>query len=285
MRVFLTGATGYIGGAVAAALRAGNHEVTALVRPDAETSALRGLGVALISGDLAALPGLADEGALDGFDAFVHTAQSTTDTVALSRTAIDTFLRRNAYVLFTSGVWVLGNGKADENTPTRPLSLVAWRAGHEQLVLAGGPHAVIRPGCVYGGKQSLLAGLFAAAEQGKPIDIVGDGSNRWALIDLHDLAACYLRILETRGHGIFHAVDDSRVTLDQCAQAIAPQGTISHIPPNAVRPKLGPFTDALLVDQEISSDQTRQRLGWSPKRDFVGSIGEQWEEWRRKSEG
>ena len=101
-----------------------------------------------------------------------------------------------------------------------------------------------------------------------------------ALVDLRDLAACYLRILETRGHGIFHAVDDSCLTLDQCAQAIAPGGTISHIQPDAVRPKFGPFTDALLVDQEVSSALTRHRLNWSPKRDFLGSIGEQWEEYR-----
>src|SRR5216683_2860364 len=117
MRVFLTGATGYVGGAVAVALRNGGHEVGALVRPDADTSALRDLGVTLIAGDLAALPHLAGDGALDGFDAFVHSAQSSTDTAALGRTAIETFLGRGAYLLYTSGIWVLGSGKGDENTP------------------------------------------------------------------------------------------------------------------------------------------------------------------------
>jgi nucleoside-diphosphate-sugar epimerase len=277
MRVFLTGATGYVGGAVAAALRAAGHDVGALVRPDAKTSALRDRGVTLIAGDLAALPRLAAAGSLDGFEAFVHAAQSPTDAAALNQTAVETFLQRDAYLLYTSGIWVLGNGKADENTPVRSLPIVAWRPAQEQLVLSSG-QAVIRPGCVYGGRQSLFAGWFAAARQGKPIEIVGDGTNHWALVNLHDLAACYLRILETRSQGIFHAVDDSRLTLDEVANTIAPQGTTVHIPPDAVRPKMGPFTDALLVDQEISSSLTRQRLGWSPKRDFRGSIREQWEE-------
>lgn len=280
MRVFLTGATGYVGGAVAAALRAAGHDVGALVRPGANTSALRSLGVTLIEGDLAALPRLADDGSLDGFDAYVQAAQSQTDTAALGHTAIETFLGRGAYLLYTSGIWVLGSGTADENTPTRSLPIVAWRPPHEELVLTSGPHAVIRPGCVYGGKQSLFAGWFAAAAAGKPIEIVGDGTNRWALINVHDLADCYLRIIETRAHGIFHATDDSHLTLDQCAQIIAPQATISHIPPEAVRATLGLFTDALLLNQEVSSGLTRQRLGWSPKRDFSGSIGEQWSEYR-----
>ena len=74
MRVFLTGATGYIGSAVAIALRERGHDVDALVRPDAETGALRERGVVLISGELESLPSLREEVA--NCDAFVHTAVS-----------------------------------------------------------------------------------------------------------------------------------------------------------------------------------------------------------------
>jgi nucleoside-diphosphate-sugar epimerase len=279
MRIFLTGGTGYIGGAVASALVTRNHEVVALARSGSETGRLRQLGVTLISGDLASLPQLAEDGALDGFDAFVHAAQAAQDAAALNRIAIDTFLARNAYVLYTSGVWVLGNGAADEDTPVRPLPIVAWRPAQEQLVLSAG-HGVIRPGCVYGGKQSLLAPWFAAAEQNQPLQIAGDGNNHWAMVNLHDLADCYVRIVESRGRGTFHAVDDTQATLNECARAVAPNGTIEHVTPNP-----GPFTDALLVDQEISSQKTRQRLGWIPKRDFVSSVSEQWDEWRAANRG
>jgi nucleoside-diphosphate-sugar epimerase len=279
MRVFMTGATGYIGSEVAASLRAKGHDVAALVRPDADSKRLRDLGVVLVAGDLASLPSLADT--LGESDVVLHTAQSHTDTVALDRGVVDTFLaQKNAHTLYTSGVWVLGNtDHADETTPPQPLALVAWRPAHEQRVLdAGG--AVLRPGCVYGGKQSLLADWFASAEQGKAISIVGDGANRWAFIDLHDLADCYVRIVEQRAAGMFHAIDDTHASLDACARAIAPDASVEHVPAENVRPKLGPFTDALTIDQVISSERTRQALGWSPRRTFLGSVDDQWREWR-----
>ncbi|HYR29409.1 MAG TPA: NmrA family NAD(P)-binding protein, partial [Thermoanaerobaculia bacterium] len=66
MRIFLTGATGYIGCEVARALHEANHEVAALVRPDAETRQLRDLGAFLVSGDLHSLPSLRQQ--LAGYD-------------------------------------------------------------------------------------------------------------------------------------------------------------------------------------------------------------------------
>src|SRR5437016_643493 len=165
MRVFITGATGYIGGAVAAAMRDRGHEVTALVRPESETNRLRERGIVVVAGDLASLPSLGD--VLAGHDCYIHTASSRThDKAALDKTAVDVFTAQNAHVLYTSGVWVLGNGRSDESSPANPLPIVAWRVEHEQVVLRSGTHAVLRPGCLYGGKQSLFADWFSAAERG-----------------------------------------------------------------------------------------------------------------------
>src|SRR5207237_9721477 len=151
--------------------------------PDSDTGALRVQGVGIVSGDLAELPSPGDT--LAGYDAFVHTAQAHSDaTVALDRGAIDAFTSHDAFLLYTSGVWLLGNtfdAVADESSPVNPLSLVAWRPAHEEAVLRSGQNAVLRPGCVYGGKQSLLAEWFAAADRDEPIRIVGDGQHRWAL--------------------------------------------------------------------------------------------------------
>lgn len=277
MRIFLTGATGYIGGAVAAALRNNGHEVAALVRPDADSKRLRDLGVVLVAGDLAALPSLRDR--LDGFDAFVHTAQAKQNTVEADRAAVDTFTSSGRFFVYTSGVWVLGNtNDAHEGSPVNPLQLVAWRPPHEELVVGAGG-AVIRPGCVYGGRQSLLAGWFASAQQNQPLQIVGDGKNRWAMVHVTELADLYVRVLEQQANGMLHGIDDSDATLDEMARAIAPNGTIEHVPLEAAREKLGAFADALAVDQHISSEATRHMTGWNPWKTFRSSVSEQWQEW------
>ncbi len=272
MRVFITGATGYVGAAVASALFDRGHEITALVRPESEAKDLRERGVVIVAGDLASLPELA--GTLKGHDAFVHTAFGRTrDAVAHDKTAVDV-MTRAGFLVYTSGVWVLGPGASNESSPPNPIPLVAWRAGHEQIVLAGGPNAVVRPGCVYGGKQSLLAEWFAAGDQRRPLQVPGDGNNRWAMVNLHDLADCYVRVVEQRAGGICDAVDDTRSTLNECARAVAPSGKIEHVAAE------GPMAAALALDQNVSSDATRRKLGWTPRRTFLTSIDEQWREWR-----
>ncbi|HLJ73642.1 MAG TPA: NAD-dependent epimerase/dehydratase family protein [Thermoanaerobaculia bacterium] len=276
MRVFLTGGTGYIGGAVAQALLKRGHEVAALARAESDDSQLRSHGAFIVAGDLSSLPQLA--ATLGAYDALVHTAFSGTDPVEQDRIVVDTLSKQKGHFVYTSGVWVLGNGdNLNESTPVNPLPLVAWRPAHEKLALANGGGAVIRPGCVYGGKQSLLADWFAAADQKRPIKVVGDGKNRWAMVDLHDLADCYVRAVEQRATGVFHAVDDAHATIDECAGAIAKN--IEHVPAE------GFMAPALTVNQIVSSKATRARLGWSPRRTFVNSIGEQWREWRTATRG
>ncbi|MGZ8711010.1 MAG: NAD-dependent epimerase/dehydratase family protein [Thermoanaerobaculia bacterium] len=285
MRIFITGATGYIGGAVAAALRIRGHEVAALVRADADARRLRDLGVFLLTGDLEALPSLCQH--FREYDAFVHAAQSAKDTAAADRAAVDTFTSLPGHFVYTSGVWVLGNThRADEASDVNPLSIVRWRPPHEELVLGSGG-AVLRPGCVYGGRQSLFGAWFAAAEQNEPIRITGDGNNRWALVDLHDLSDLYVRAVEQRATKVLHGIDDSRSTLNECAKALSSassgSSTVEHVPLDVARATLGEFADALAIDQTIDSRETRAKLGWEPKRTFLDSIDEQWREWRDAS--
>ena len=279
MRVFLTGATGYIGSAVATALRNAGHEVGALVRADADSRHLRDLGAFLITGELESLPSLKDQ--LESYDAFVHTAQSRRNTVEADRAAVDTFSALPGHFVYTSGVWVLGNTtSADESSPVNPLALVAWRPPHEELVLGSGG-AVLRPGCVYGGKQSLVADWFVAVSQNAPLTMVGDGTNRWAMVHLDDLTDLYVRAVEKRAEGMLHGIDDSHATLDECARAVAPNAELQHTPLDAARGTLGGFADALAVDQVIASTHTRQYTGWAPKRTFIDSVDGQWSEWKR----
>lgn len=278
MRIFLTGATGYIGNAVALALRKRGHDVDALVRPESETRSLRDAGVGLIAGALSTLPSLE----FAEYDAVVHTAVANKNPAGLDQTAVDVFTASGRPFLYTSGVWVLGNTtNADESTAVNPLQRVAWRVEHERQVLGSGG-AVLRPGCGYGGKQSLLAEWFESLEKRGPIRIVGEGNNRWAFVHLEDLADCYVRAIEQRATGILHAIDDTHASLNECASALSKGATVEHLPVD--RAKLGSFADALTVDQVISSEATRRKLGWKPKRTFTSSIDEQWREWRSAHE-
>ena len=285
MRVFITGATGYIGSAVAPALRERAHDVTALVRPETDAKNLRDRGVEIVAGDLASLPSLANT--LGGFDAFLHIAQaSTPDAAALNRTALDIFTAQKGFLVYTSGVWVCGNTGGEvavESTPTNPLDIVAWRPEQEQAALATGRSAVLRPGCVYGGKQSLCGAWFEAADRKETIRLVGDSNNQWAMVNLHDLVDCYVRIAEQRATGIFHAVDDTNETLLGCVLAVARGSAIETIPVETARQKLGVFADALAIDQRVSSTATRKKLGWNPSREFTSSVDEQWREWRTRA--
>jgi nucleoside-diphosphate-sugar epimerase len=278
MRIFLTGGTGYIGGAVAASLRARQHEVTALTRAESDSHKLRDLGVVIVAGDLASLPSLHDT--LEQHDVIVHCAQSNENAEELTTIAMNAYADVRAHLIYTSGVWVLGNTtSADENTPIDPLAIVKWRPAQEERAIAKGG-AVIRPGCVYGAEQSLLRDWFASIERNEAIHLVGDGNNRWAMVNLHDLADCYVRAVETRATGILHGIDDTHATLAECVRALNGDVRIETTPVEVARQKFGPFADALAIDQVISSEETRKKIGWIPKRDFISSVDEQWREWR-----
>lgn len=293
MKIFITGATGYIGSAVALDLRRRGHAVTALVRPGASAAALRDSGIKLVEGTLGTILDHLD--VIEAHEVYVHAAQSNdADKVLNDENAIEALTRfRNGgrYFIYTSGVWVLGNaGPAvdDEAMPPEPIELVAWRPKHERFVLEasrdGFTTAVIRPGCVYGRTQSLLRSWFEAARENRPVEIVGDGANRWAMVDLGDLVDCYRLAIEQRASGVLHAVDDTHATLREMAAAVVKSkgsaSSIATIPPEVARQQMGPFADALMIDQNVSSAWTRQHLGWTPKREFVSSVGEQWREFR-----
>jgi len=230
---------------------------------------------------------------IEDHEVYVHVAQSNdAEKIQNDENAIEALTRfrdGGRYFIYTSGVWVLGNaGPAvdDESMPPNPLELVAWRPKHEHFVLEASrdefPTAVIRPGCVYGRSQSLLRPWFEAARDRRPVEIIGDGANRWAMVGLTDLVACYRLAIEQRATGILHAVDDTRATLREVANAIirakGSASSITTVPPDDARQAMGAFADALMADQNVSSAWTRQHLGWSPTREFMSSVADQWKE-------
>src|SRR3989442_9544751 len=203
MRVFVTGATGYVGFAVATALRRAGHDVYGLTRGAAKASQLARQEIHPVQGDIGDPKSYAY--AAEECSVLVHAAfESSASAVAKDKSAIDALIeagRRGAQpktLIFTSGVWVHGDtgGKlVDESTPLHPIQLVAWRPAHEQMVLQAKTvrGLVIRPGCVYGGRSGLTGGWFAAALAGQPPPGGGARPNRWAGVHGGGPAEAHLR--------------------------------------------------------------------------------------------
>ena len=147
MRIFLTGATGYIGSAVLdAALRA-NHQITALVRTPQAADALASRGVTPVLGDLKTLKSY--RAAAEGLDSYIHTAaDSSPKREEVDRKAIDTLLGLGAAraksspvsFVYTSGIWVLGSNAQpmDETAQPNPGQLLGWRPGARAARAASG---------------------------------------------------------------------------------------------------------------------------------------------------
>ncbi|MGI8671784.1 MAG: NAD-dependent epimerase/dehydratase family protein [Luteitalea sp.] len=298
MRVFVTGATGYIVSVVVDALQRASHHVVALVRHQEKARRLADRGVDTALGTLGNPNTWRQQAST--CDGFVHAAfERSAKGVEIDRIALDTLIdlaqhaaaRGPASLVYTSGIWVLGATQeaVDESAPLAPIDLVAWRPAHERLVLdaAGGQlrTAVVRPGVVYGGSQGIVADMLKDAENGL-MRIVGTGENHWPLVYDRDLADLYVRVLTAEdGHGVYHANDEADEQVRAIADAIAAHRPhppdIRFVPLAEARTKMGPYADALALDQRVRSPRARA-LGWNPSlRSVAGNIPRLSEELRR----
>jgi nucleoside-diphosphate-sugar epimerase len=285
MKVFLTGGSGYIGSAVALALKKAGHDVLALVRSEAKGDALKKAGVKLAVGELGNPAGYA-AGAW-GRAAFVQVAQDwTPQGPELDRKTIGNardLLRGQvgATFIYTSGCWVQGptNGVGDESAPLKPARAVAWRPAHEQAALEmakdGIRSVVVRPGIVYGGAHGgIPAMFFGTALKHGAAHLVGTGENHWPMVHIDDLAELYVRLVERAPAGsVYHAADASRLTQREIAEAASrAAGKDGKVQPQ--QPDGTPYQEALTLDQQISSEKARNDLDWRPRHEsFVAEAG------------
>ena len=302
MRIFLTGATGYIGSAVLDALLRAGNDVTALVRDPEKAERVARRGVTPIVGELA--KPVSYLAAAEGAEAIIHTAYEYSKRgPEVDRQAIDTLLgvasRRTvagqpACFVYTSGIWVLGDTPtpATESSPLRPISLVDWRPRHERLVLdaalAGVRTVVLRPGIVYGGARGIIGDLLKQGANGL-VRVVGDGKNRWPCVYDRDLADLYVRVTtQTDASGVFHANDEADEHVNDIVDAIArharTKADVRHVPIEEARAKMGPYADALALDQVVRSPRAHA-LGWAPSLHSVaGNVARLLEEFRTSRE-
>jgi nucleoside-diphosphate-sugar epimerase len=280
VRVLLTGATGYIGRAVAEEMSAVGHVVVAVARSAAAESQLRDLRYETVRGDLLRPESLVD--AARACDRLVHLAATQDDDMAASEQAtVRAFLGALAGsekpFVYTSGVWVYGGAPPgqvlDEDSATDPVAIYAWRPALEAEVLAaarsGVRSIVIRPAMVYGRGGGPLNQFGDMAVNGIP-RYVGDGSNHWTLVHVDDLARLYVLALERASAGtlINAAVGEPIRVSDLALAATAGAGfTNPPVPwPEAdAAHVLGPVVaEALTRDHRISGERARTLLGWQP---------------------
>jgi len=303
MRIFLTGATGYIGSAVLDALIRAGHDVTALVRNNEKAARVAGRGAHPVVGNLAdpesyraasdaqdgyiltafdAAPGRGPAVDRIGLDAIIATAKRP-------RTASST-APETRFIIYTSGVWVLGRTPepAAENAPLNPIQLVSWRPDHEDYVLRSGTDRlrtiVVRPGVVYGRGSGIIGELFKAASNGL-VRVVGDGNNHWPCIYDRDLADLYAKLAAREdAKGVYHANDEGDERVNDIVSAISPYVALTpdvrHVPIDEARAKMGSYAEALSLDQVIRSPRAKA-LGWNPSlRSVGGNAARLLEEWR-----
>ena len=278
MRVFVTGATGFIGSAVVKELIGAGHQVLGMARSDAGAESLEAAGAQAHRGDLEDLESLRS-GAAES-DAVIHTAfrhdwSRFAESCELDKSAIeavgDVLQGSSRRFIVSSGVGVAQGRAATEDDPPLPSSPSLPRVSEVTAValMERGVHAsVMRLPQVHDiVKQGLVTPLIAVARAKGVSAYVGEGQNRWPAAHVTDVARLYLLALDNGTAGArYHAVAEEGVRLKDIATAIGrglnvPVISISQEQAQEHFGFLGFFAGR---DPLTSSAQTRARLGWNP---------------------
>jgi len=298
-KLFVTGASGYLGGVIAARLARAGHDVLGLVRRAEDAESLSRLGVHPVVGDLTKPESYV--GMLKNCDAGVHAAYADDGApAALDQLALEAFadaaedgrLRR---FIYTSGLWVHGDPKGGTLEETQPLDTplphVAWRAAHEEIVMDLAQHEVapivFRPAIAYGGSGGILGDWFREAHDSGTVTYPGDGTQHWALVHRDDIAEAYRLGIEHASAGDrFLLADGSAFTVRELAEAVANAtgATPRPRPADELLAALGDYGFALLADGRINATKARRELGWVPRHtSFVAEADALLREWQESA--
>jgi nucleoside-diphosphate-sugar epimerase len=272
MRVFVTGATGFIGSLVVQELIGGGHKVLGLARSDAGAKTLTALGAEVLRGSLEDLEGLRKGAATS--DAvihlgFLHDFSKFAENCEVDRRAIEALGAgiggSNKPLIVTDGAPVETEDEAvPADIPTPRVSENTALGLLSKRVRA----SVVRLPQVHDTKkQGLVSYLIAIAREKGVSAYVGDGSNRWPSVHVSDAARLYKLVLEKNEAGArYHAVAEEGVRLREIAETIGrgldiPVRSISKEEAGTHFGWLGMF---IARDRPVSSAITRKKLGWNP---------------------
>ena len=279
MRVFVTGATGFVGFAVTKELIGAGHQVLGLARSEAGASSLVSIGAQVHRGDLEDLESLRSGAATaDGVIhcAFNHDFSKFAANCELDRQAIETlgFVLEGSDRPFivTSGIGPLAPGRAatEEDEPM-PTTTSYPRASEQTAVLLaarGIRTSVVRLPQVHDPvKQGFVSYLIAVAREKRVSAYVGDGRTRWAAGHLLDTAHLYRLAFEKGSTGArYHAVGEEGVLMEEIAEAIGRglKVPVVAVPAEEAVQHFGFLGNFAGLDMPASSALTQERSGWQP---------------------
>jgi nucleoside-diphosphate-sugar epimerase len=299
MRVFVTGASGWIGSAVVPELIGAGHEVTGLARSDASAAALTKAGARVHRGDLDDLDGL--RGAAGASDGVIHLAfnvdlalsgdfQGAVDADRRAIEALGEALTGSDRPLVMASVTLVleaGRVGTELDAPSLDPADVGGpraRLAPEQVALSfaslGVRSSAVRlPPTVYGdGDHGFLANQIAIARAKGVSGFIGDGSNRWSAVHRLDAARLFRLALENAPAGSrLHAVADEGVPTRAIAEVIGRhlEVPVVSVPAEDASEHFGPLAGFLAADTPASSALTRELLGWQPTHHgLIDDLGE-----------
>ncbi|HLW70773.1 MAG TPA: SDR family oxidoreductase [Candidatus Binataceae bacterium] len=300
MRVFVTGATGFIGSAIVSELIGAGHRVLGLARSDAAAASLKAVGAEVHRGALDDPDSLkrgaeASDGVIHA--AFVHdflSDNSVRDFSSLYLAAAETDRRAietlglalagsDRPLVVTSGTALLApNRLGTEDDGPDPASSAAPRVASEETTLSmasrGVRASVVRlPPSVHGdGDRGFVPGLINFAREKAVSGYVGEGFNRWPAVHRLDAAVLYRLALESAPAGSrLHAVAEEGVALRDIAIAIGRHLNVPvvSVPSARAGDHFGWLTNFIAMDNPTSSSLTRKRVGWRPaQRDLIQDL-------------
>ena len=281
MRIFVTGATGFIGTALVKELVAANHQVRGLARSEAGAERLKAEGVEVHRGTLQDLNSLRSGAA--GMDAVVHLAFNHDDMSKFAENAADerraiealgSVLVPGKLLVVTSGTGLASGGPGHvrvESDP--PLSNAAVPRQPEEVARAvaerGVRVAIVRLPQVHDTrKQGLVPFLTETARRKGVSAYVGDGANRWAAAPLADVSRLYRLVVEQTGPGttVYHAVQEEGVALREIAETLGKGLKVPVVSLDAEQAAehFGWLAHFAALDMPASSEWTRATLQWAP---------------------
>jgi nucleoside-diphosphate-sugar epimerase len=279
MRIFVTGAPGFIGSALVPELIQAGHQVLGLTRSEAGAEKLRSAGAAVLHGNIEDLESLR-RGAAES-DGVIHLAfnhdfsqfQKNADNDREAIVAIgEMLLGSSRPFVITSGTAIAANVDGEPSTEDGPTASWNPRAASEaavkELMARGVNTSVVRLPQVHDTrKQGLVPYLLAVAREKGVSAYIGDGSNRWPAAHVSDVARLYRLTFERAEPGaIYHAVDEEGVPMKAIVEAHARglKVPVISIKPEEAEAHFGWLAHFAGHDMPSSSAHTQQKLNWKP---------------------